>query len=111
MPGGGIVVACFIHRLRREYELATHRVLEFDIRGLFDNIDHTLLMKAVRHHTSCKWVRLYAERWLRAGVAQENGELRPRVKGTPQGGVISPMYYISVIGARQQRQSPWRCPF
>src|SRR5690242_10616296 len=39
-------------------------VLEFDIRGLFDNIDHQLLMKAVRHHTACRWVLLYIERWL-----------------------------------------------
>ena len=34
-------------------------VLEFDIKGLFDNIDHGLLMKAVGRHTSCKWVLLY----------------------------------------------------
>jgi RNA-directed DNA polymerase len=66
-------------------------VLEFDIRGLFDNIDHQRLMKAVRHHTTCKWVLLYIERWLMAPVQQENGELRPRDKGTPQGGVVSPL--------------------
>ena len=41
-------------------------VLEFDIKGLFDNIDHTLLMKAVRKHTDNKWVILYIERWLKA---------------------------------------------
>jgi len=41
-------------------------VLEFDIRGLFDNIDHELLMKAIRHHTDCSWVLLYVERWLTA---------------------------------------------
>jgi RNA-directed DNA polymerase len=39
-----------------------HDLLEFDIRGLFDNIDHGLLMKAVRRHTDCKWVLLYIER-------------------------------------------------
>ena len=66
-------------------------VLEFDIRGLFDNIDHQLLMKAVRHHTTCRWVLLYIERWLKAPVQQENGELRPRDKGTPQGGVVTPL--------------------
>ena len=43
-------------------------VLEFDIRGLFDNIDHRLLMKTVRHHTHCKWVLLYIERWLTAPI-------------------------------------------
>jgi RNA-directed DNA polymerase len=66
-------------------------VLEFDIRGLFDNIDHQLLMKAVRHHTTCRWILLYIERWLRAPVQQENGAICPREKGTPQGGVISPL--------------------
>jgi RNA-directed DNA polymerase len=40
-------------------------VLEFDIRGLFDNIRHDLLVKAVRMHTSDKWVILYIERWLK----------------------------------------------
>lgn len=66
-------------------------VLEFDIRGLFDNIDHRLLMKAVRHHTTCKWLLLYIERWLTAPVQQTDGALRQRTKGTPQGGVISPL--------------------
>jgi RNA-directed DNA polymerase len=66
-------------------------VLEFDIRGMFDNIDHLLLMKAVRHHTTCSWVLLYIERWLTAPAQQKGGELRPRTKGTPQGGIVSPL--------------------
>lgn len=66
-------------------------VLEFDIRGLFDNIDHGLLMKAVRHHTDCCWVVLYTERWLTAPMQQEDGSLSSRDKGTPQGGPLSPL--------------------
>lgn len=66
-------------------------VLEFDIRGLFDNIDHQLLMKAVRHHTDCKWVLLYIERWLTAPMQKEDGTLCRRDRGTPQGGVASPL--------------------
>ncbi len=66
-------------------------VVEFDIRGLFDNIDHRLLMKAVRHHTTNKWVLLYTERWLSAPVRQQDGTLRSRSKGTLQGGVVSPL--------------------
>ena len=66
-------------------------VLEFDIRGLFDNIDHARLMKAVRHHTSCKWLLLYIERWLTVPVQLADGTLCQRTKGTPQGGVISPL--------------------
>lgn len=63
--------------------------LEFDIKGLFDNIDHGLLLKAVRKHTDNKWVVLYIERWLKAPMQLTNGSLVERTKGTPQGGVIS----------------------
>jgi RNA-directed DNA polymerase len=66
-------------------------VLEFDIKGLFDNIDHNLLMRAVRKHTDEKWVLLYIERWLKAPSQREDGTLTEREKGTPQGGVISPL--------------------
>ena len=66
-------------------------VVEFDIRGLFDNISHELLMKALRHHCSCRWVLLYVERWLRAPMQQPDGALTERHQGTPQGGVVSPV--------------------
>ena len=41
-------------------------VVEFDVKGLFDHIDHDLLMKALRHHCKERWVLLYVERWLKA---------------------------------------------
>ena len=66
-------------------------VLEFDIKGLFDNIPHDLLMKAVRKHTELRQVTLYIERWLKAPMQNYEGELRERNCGTPQGGVISPL--------------------
>jgi RNA-directed DNA polymerase len=66
-------------------------VLEFDIKGLFDNIDHGLLMKAVRKHTECKFTIIYIERWLRAEMLMPNGSINKRTRGTPQGGVISPI--------------------
>ena len=66
-------------------------VLEFDIKGLFDNIPHDLLLKAVYKHTESAWVRLYIERWLTAPIQMPNGEQISRDKGTPQGGVISPI--------------------
>lgn len=65
-------------------------VLEFDIKGLFDNIDHALLMKALKLHTDKRWILLYIERWLKAPIMQE-GILLDRNKGTPQGGVIGPL--------------------
>jgi RNA-directed DNA polymerase len=66
-------------------------VLEFDIKGLFDNIDHELLMKAVRRHTDNAWNILYIERWLKAPIQMPDGTIKEREKGTPQGGVISPV--------------------
>ena len=65
--------------------------IEFDIKGLFDNIDHELLLKAVQKHTECKWHILYIKRWLKAPMQMENGNIVDREKGTPQGGVISPV--------------------
>lgn len=66
-------------------------VLEFDIKGLFDNIPHQLLMKAVRKHTDNPWVILYIERWLTAPLQQADGRQTERSQGTPQGGVVSPV--------------------
>lgn len=66
-------------------------VLEFDIKGLFDNIPHDLLMKSVQKHTDCKWILLYIKRWLEAPMQLTNGNKVIREKGTPQGSVISPV--------------------
>jgi hypothetical protein len=49
-------------------------VLEFDIKGLFDNLPHDLLLKAVRRHVRCKWALLYIERWLTASM-EKDGKL------------------------------------
>jgi len=64
--------------------------LEFDIKGLFDNIDHDLLLKAVRRHVTCRWALIYIERWLTAPM-ERDGVRQERTRGTPQGGVISPI--------------------
>ncbi len=66
-------------------------VLEFDVKGLFDAIDHALLLRAVYKHTDCRWARLYIERWLKAPFQQADGGLVERDSGTPQGGVVSPV--------------------
>jgi RNA-directed DNA polymerase len=66
-------------------------VVEFDISGAFDNLDHGLLMKAVRTHVRDRWVLLYIERWLKAPFETAHGVPVPREKGTPQGGVITPL--------------------
>lgn len=66
-------------------------VLDMDIKGFFDNIDHDLLMLAVNKHVKEKWMRIYIERWLKAAVLHKDGRLETKTKGTPQGGVISPL--------------------
>ena len=66
-------------------------VLDLDIKGFFDNINHELMMKAVKIHTTDKWTLLYIERWLKASVQMPDGALVVSDKGTPQGGVISPL--------------------
>ncbi len=66
-------------------------VIDLDIKGFFDTLDHELLMKAVRKHTQEKWVLMYIERWLQAPVQTPEGELEPSRQGSPQGGVISPL--------------------
>jgi RNA-directed DNA polymerase len=62
-------------------------VVDLDIKGFFDNIDHDLLMRAVKKHAQDPWVVLYIERWLKAPAQEEEGGLTEREKGTPQGGV------------------------
>lgn len=88
--------------------------LEFDIKGLFDNIDHDLLMKAIKKHTNNKWVILYIKRWLKALTQLPDGTLVERTKGTPQGGVISPIlsnlflhYVFDAWMTKQYPQVPW----
>jgi group II intron reverse transcriptase/maturase len=66
-------------------------VIDLDIRAFFDSLDHALVEKAVAHHTDLPWVRLYIARWLRAPMQRADGTLEQRTKGTPQGGVISPL--------------------
>ena len=65
--------------------------IDLDIKGFFDNIDHELMLKAVSHYCREKWVLMYVERWLKAGIIQADGTFKPSLTGTPQGGVISPL--------------------
>ena len=66
-------------------------VIDLDIKGFFDNLEHELMMKVVKIHTEEKWVQMYIERWLKSRIQKKDGKLVERSKGTPQGGVISPL--------------------
>ena len=70
----------------------TDWVIDLDIKGFFDNIDHRKLLLALEKHVTEKWCLMYIKRWLTAPVQKKSGELvQKQGKGTPQGGVISPL--------------------
>lgn len=66
-------------------------VLDVDIQKFFDTIDHELMLKAVEKHCTEKWMVLYITRWLKAPVQHKDGKIEETNRGTPQGGVISPL--------------------
>ena len=66
-------------------------VIDMDIRGFFDNLDHDLVLRAVAHHTDQRWVLLYVQRWLTAPLQRRDGSLLARDRGSPQGSAISPI--------------------
>jgi len=68
----------------------TEYVVEADIKGFFDNVDQDQLMDFLAYRIADKRILRYVERFLKAGI-QEDGAFRASERGTPQGGVISPL--------------------
>jgi len=67
-------------------------VIDMDISKFFDEIDHDLLLKAIDAMKLENWVKMYVQRWLQMKVVKADGAMYDRGnKGTPQGGVISPL--------------------
>lgn len=67
-------------------------LIDMDIKGFFDEVSHELLLKAVRKHVPEKWIVDLITYWLCAPIRTADGELKVKIgKGTPQGGVISPL--------------------
>jgi RNA-directed DNA polymerase len=67
-------------------------VIDLDISKFFDEIDHELLMKALDKLIKGKWIKMYVKRWLEMKIVNREGKEYDRGgKGTPQGGVISPL--------------------
>lgn len=66
-------------------------VLDLEVSKFFDTIDHDLLMKAVKRHTSERWILLYIERWLKVPYEDKSGTRIVRTQGVPQGSVIGPI--------------------
>lgn len=89
-------------------------VVEFDIKGAFDNIDHNLLLILLKKHTTSKWILLYVERWLKSPFEHTDGRIEQRQSGTPQGGIVSPLlmnlFLHYVFDQWMEREHP-QCPF
>jgi len=89
-------------------------VVEFDIKAAFDQIDHALLMKAVRSHIREDWILLYIERWLTAPFEIADRTKLSRTRGVPQGGVVSPilmnLFMHYAFDSWMKRTYP-QCPF
>ena len=89
-------------------------VVEFDIKGAFDHIDHSMLLKALRHHSVPAWTELYIQRWLTAPFEGPNSTRNERNEGVPQGGVISPLLmnlFMHYTIDLWMRRSFSECPF
>jgi group II intron reverse transcriptase/maturase len=65
--------------------------IDMDIRGFFDNMSHDKVLLALGRHVKENWVMMYSKRWLTAPMMDKDGKLTTRERGTPQGGVISPL--------------------
>jgi RNA-directed DNA polymerase len=88
-------------------------VLDMDIKGFFDTINHDLLLRAVDKHVSENWQRLYIRRWLQAAVQHPDGSIEQKTQGTPQGGVISPLlanlflHYVFDVWVEKHCEGIW----
>ena len=84
-------------------------MLDADIRGFFDAIDHEWLMKFVEHRIADQRVLRHIKKWLNAGV-MEDGKRTQAEKGTPQGGSVSPLlanvylHYVFDLWVHQWRK-------
>src|SRR6266542_1212492 len=89
-------------------------VIDLDLGSFFDSLDHSLVLRAVSHHTSERWILLYVERWLKAPLQHEDGTLEARDRGSPQGSAISPLlaniflhYALDLWAAREYPAVPF----
>ena len=90
-------------------------VIDMDIKGFFDNIDHGLMVKTLRHYTDKAYIITYVKRWLKAPIELKDGtQIQNLEKGTPQGGVISPLLanlFLHVVFDKWMEKEFPDCPF
>lgn len=90
-------------------------VIDMDIKGFFDNIGHGLMIRSLRHFTEAKHIITYVKRWLKAPIQLKDGtQIQNMEKGTPQGGVISPVLaniFLHVVFDKWMEKYFADCPF
>jgi len=90
-------------------------VIDMDIKGFFDTIDHGLMIRSLRHYTDRKHIITYVKRWLKAPIQMRDGtQIQNTEKGTPQGGVISPLLaniFLHVVFDKWMEKNYPDCPF
>jgi len=88
---------------------AMNWILDADIKGFFDNINHEWMMRFAEHRIGDQRVLRLIRKWLKAGVV-EDGKRQPVTKGTPQGAVVSPplaniyLHYVYDLWADRWRK-------
>ena len=81
-----------IKDLTKELQFGKYNyIVEADIKGFFDNIDHDWLIRMLKQRINDKQFIRLIKKWLKAGILEEDGKIKHPVTGTPQGGIISPV--------------------
>lgn len=89
-PGRGALDA--VRELTRQLQFGGYRyVVEADIRGFFDNLDHDWLVKMLSLRIDDRAFMRLIQKWLKAGVLDTSGQVLNPATGTPQGGIVSPI--------------------
>ena len=102
------------HAIARTYQLMQksnlHYVVEFDIKGFFDNVDHSKLIKQLwAMGIRDKWLLWVIKQILKAPIKMPDGSMARPEKGTPQGGIISPLLANVVLNELDQWvESQWQ---
>lgn len=81
-----------VRELDRQLRLGSYKYLvEADIRGYFDKIQHSMLIEMLKQRINDKAFLRLIEKWLKAGILDTDGKVINPITGVPQGGIISPV--------------------
>ena len=90
-PNTGAIEAVDKLTVNLQFGKYNHVVVEADIRGFFDNIDHEIMLEMLAVRVDDKALLWLVKKWLKAGILEEDGKVFHPTTGTPQGGIISPI--------------------